>query len=744
MDDTTVNNREGYLYLTGRRGYSAYEVAVQNGFVGTEEEWLESLKGESGTPFDELTPEQKEEIRGPQGKSAYEVAVDNGYIGTEEDWVNDFMTPDGYYNKDEVDEKDDNIIEEITKKNVADSIQLKNIKDLVYSGTDLYQGTKHNFLQGLCVVGNNIIFATYNPGKEDNYVRLVEYNLTNDSVVREKYLELNHANSITYDGDNTLYVAACNKVVTPGNITNDNTIFVVSYDNLEIIDSFIPNDLASTKRIRSVYYDKDNQVLYAGDSFEVFKIVDKAIVDSINLNTNNIDITVTNQTLKVHNNLIIGVFLTYIGFWSMEGDLIKIVNIEPNQNGANIGEIEDLDFLDDTFILGTAKRYSNVNRHNECVVSLYEGNVYYNINNLNRRLFVYETSSPVTIYVNNESTQTYEDGSVNYPFKNLQRAISIANNRSNKTLIMLSGSSYDNIFIANGAAIDLSIQNDVTIDGIEVNDSYLHIIHNSHILTINGMRLYNSKFIFKADSTNKSIININNNEDNTLYYQKALLTLNSILDIEYLIFNLSDMSEAVSIGQQSYASVRSCIFNDYENEYALIVNYNSIVNLFSCTFSETLSSTQHSVKVTTGALVNVTNNMLNKNNYTLSSNGKVFPSKGKVVLDSDVYFGDICDVDDNYNVAVLKVKVPSLNTSCKYMMIHLADTGTTTVMDAMWISGNKTYLGLIAVAQQNGKLTITHNKLTTFENGTQTNEELNTNTPDTKWLCVKDVTYYII
>ena len=30
------------------RGYSAYEVAVQNGFEGSEKEWLESLKGEKG------------------------------------------------------------------------------------------------------------------------------------------------------------------------------------------------------------------------------------------------------------------------------------------------------------------------------------------------------------------------------------------------------------------------------------------------------------------------------------------------------------------------------------------------------------------------------------------------------------------------------------------------------------------------------------------------------------------------
>ena len=34
--------------LVNWRGYSAYEVAVQNGFKGTEEEWLASLKGRDG------------------------------------------------------------------------------------------------------------------------------------------------------------------------------------------------------------------------------------------------------------------------------------------------------------------------------------------------------------------------------------------------------------------------------------------------------------------------------------------------------------------------------------------------------------------------------------------------------------------------------------------------------------------------------------------------------------------------
>lgn len=36
-------NLEGRLYVAGTRGYSNYEIAVQNGFEGTEEEWLQTI-----------------------------------------------------------------------------------------------------------------------------------------------------------------------------------------------------------------------------------------------------------------------------------------------------------------------------------------------------------------------------------------------------------------------------------------------------------------------------------------------------------------------------------------------------------------------------------------------------------------------------------------------------------------------------------------------------------------------------
>lgn len=52
------------MQLNSWRGYSAYEIAVQHGFEGTEAEWLKSLKGEKGDASDEVTVNNKEPVDG--------------------------------------------------------------------------------------------------------------------------------------------------------------------------------------------------------------------------------------------------------------------------------------------------------------------------------------------------------------------------------------------------------------------------------------------------------------------------------------------------------------------------------------------------------------------------------------------------------------------------------------------------------------------------------------------------------
>lgn len=95
----------------GKDGKSAYEIAVENGFVGTEIEWLESLKGSDGK---DGAPGQdgidgkngangQDGVNGSDGRSAYEIAVANGFIGTEVEWLESLKGSDG---RDGIDGKD--------------------------------------------------------------------------------------------------------------------------------------------------------------------------------------------------------------------------------------------------------------------------------------------------------------------------------------------------------------------------------------------------------------------------------------------------------------------------------------------------------------------------------------------------------------------------------------------------------------------------------------------------------------
>jgi hypothetical protein len=58
---TVVENSIGNVSVTdvgfqGPRGASAYDIAVAHGFVGTEEQWLVSLRGVTVIDSDETTP----------------------------------------------------------------------------------------------------------------------------------------------------------------------------------------------------------------------------------------------------------------------------------------------------------------------------------------------------------------------------------------------------------------------------------------------------------------------------------------------------------------------------------------------------------------------------------------------------------------------------------------------------------------------------------------------------------------
>lgn len=91
-----LNGQDG---AQGTDGLSAYDLAVQGGFEGTKEQWLESLSGKSAFDiavelgFDGDVEQWLAGLKGEDGaagadgRSAYEIAVDHGYEGTESEFA---------------------------------------------------------------------------------------------------------------------------------------------------------------------------------------------------------------------------------------------------------------------------------------------------------------------------------------------------------------------------------------------------------------------------------------------------------------------------------------------------------------------------------------------------------------------------------------------------------------------------------------------------------------------------------
>ena len=105
-------DKDSTLPLIEGLGKSAYAIAVAHGFRGTEQEWLDSLKGlqgpqgdpgPKGDPFTyaDFTAEQIEALKGPKGDkgedglSAFNIAQLNGFQGTYVEWLKSLKGKDG-------------------------------------------------------------------------------------------------------------------------------------------------------------------------------------------------------------------------------------------------------------------------------------------------------------------------------------------------------------------------------------------------------------------------------------------------------------------------------------------------------------------------------------------------------------------------------------------------------------------------------------------------------------------------
>ena len=194
---------------SGKDGKSAYEIAKENGFVGTEEEWLQSLvgpqgeagpqgpqgqpgkdgingkdgqdgkdgvpgpQGDKGDKGDQgiqgpIGPEGPQGIQGIQGEpgkdgekgedgdSAYDIAKKNGFIGTQEEWLKTLIGPQGEQGPKGEDGKDGTGVNILGSFNTVDELLAAhptgNIGDSYIVSGNLYVWNEEN--QTWTSVGN--------------------------------------------------------------------------------------------------------------------------------------------------------------------------------------------------------------------------------------------------------------------------------------------------------------------------------------------------------------------------------------------------------------------------------------------------------------------------------------------------------------------------------------------------------------------------------------------------------------
>ena len=178
----------------GKDGKSAYEIALENGFVGTESEWLESLKGADGkdgingkdgvdgAPGQDGIDGQpgkdgidgqngadgQDGVNGSDGKSAYIIAVEHGFTGTETEWLASLK---GAHGKDGADGQPGKDAPEVDLSNYATKDQLQKLEEnaeyleeLIKSAVSIsYTVLFESGTDALTTYGENI-YTYYNDG----------------------------------------------------------------------------------------------------------------------------------------------------------------------------------------------------------------------------------------------------------------------------------------------------------------------------------------------------------------------------------------------------------------------------------------------------------------------------------------------------------------------------------------------------------------------------------------------------
>lgn len=461
-------------------------------------------------------------------------------------------------------------------KNLVCNIAYRDCSEFINGITDETNPIE-GYIQGITTTNNTIIIAMQTGGSYDrksNMVYLKEISKETGETIRSAFLELFHANSLAYNESKGEIYVATNSYIDENFVSQPmNDIIIVDYDTFTIKEIITPpSEITNNNHVRSVSYDNKNGVLALADVTDVWIMsdwgtVEKHIVLDMNYTapiTNPIQNHTTNQNTVVYDNKIYSTRYgeTGVVVYDIDGNIIQNYYSFDIDIPTQIGELESIAIEEDGNIyLATAQLIKSTN--DVCMlydITIYKSNLKYN--GFKNYFYSYDLSNRVAFYVDCETTNHLQAGTVDKPFKSIQQAIDSAQfiKKNVSCTINLVGTNKQYGFISTKNNISLIINGNNNL-------IYAMEIFNQNI-EINNLTVNNDVLVNVVNENNPSNIRITNQS-------------NVLLNNVSIVNNDTKLNYAIYLG---YSNLRC---------YQLTVN--NFVNVFKLINHSTLKTSNMTV-----------------------------------------------------------------------------------------------------------------------------------------------------
>ena len=280
----------------------------------------------------------------------------------------------------------------------------------------------YNSIQGMTYLENDICVCAYASDKTGNMVRLDKLNIKSGNVIISKELELGHANDMCYDGE-FIYVTMAKDYTTNANAK---IIFKLNPSDLTLIDT-IQNPSTGLNSWGGVAYDNKTKQFFV-TSFEERNHCEVynqnfRYVKTINLKQETYNET-GYQTLSAHNGKLYQITINpeVIFEFDVDGNLLKVYNIDEFQGIYKTGELQSLCFREDgrAYLRTVAK----LSRLSNGIEQFWLADFKTNVNNSNNRFSsCFGQRSDLTITVDSTIEYYNSTGLSTAPFNSIEEMI---------------------------------------------------------------------------------------------------------------------------------------------------------------------------------------------------------------------------------------------------------------------------------------------------------------------------------